>query len=96
MATSGSRPRVIDDAFHKLKQTISKQDAHSFQSTDLEDVWTAAREIEDAQRKRQSAQNLRRIEPFLRGIEKYSKIIEVLCNGTPYLPFIWVSVPPIV
>src|SRR5271170_4553967 len=81
---------VIADAFEKLKRSISEEDAHNFACTDLQDVWKAVREIENTQRKRQSAQNMRRIEPLLRGIEKYSKVIEVLCNSTPYLPFIWV------
>jgi hypothetical protein len=82
---------VIADAFEKLKRSISDEDAHDFASTNLKDVWKAVRDIENAQRKRQSAQNLRRIEPLLRGIEKYSKVIEVLCNGTPYMPYVWVG-----
>jgi hypothetical protein len=94
MAAPEHRPVLIDDAFNKLKQSISEKDAHDFQSTVLEDVWTVARKIEDTQRKRQLAQHLRRIEPFLEGIGKYSKAIEILCNGTPYLPFIWVSKLP--
>lgn len=82
---------VIGDAFEKLKRSISEEDAHDFASTTLKDVWIAVRDIENAQRKRQCAQNLRRIEPLLRGIEQYSKVIEVLCNGTPYMPYVWVS-----
>lgn len=81
---------VIADAFQRLHRSISDEDAHKFASTELKDVWAAVREIEITQRKRQSAQNLRRIEPLLRGIEKYSKVIEVLCNGTPYMPYVWV------
>lgn len=81
---------VIADAFEKLKRSISDEDAHNFASTELKDVWKALRDIDNAQRKRQSAQNLRRIEPLLRGLEKYSGVIEVLCNGTPYMPYIWV------
>jgi hypothetical protein len=82
---------VIEDAFEKLKRSISEEDAHDFASTDLKDVWKAVRDIENGQLKRRSAQNLRRIEPLLRGIEQYSKVIEVLCNGTPYMPYVWVS-----
>jgi hypothetical protein len=82
---------VITDALEKFKQSISDEDAHDFASTDLKDVWKAVRDIENAQRKRQSVQNLRRIDPLLRGIEQYSKVIEVLCNGTPYMPYVWVS-----
>lgn len=81
---------VIADAFEKLKRSISEEDARNFASTELKDVWSAVREIDGKQRKRQSAQNLRRNEPLLRGIEKYTKVIEVLCNGTPYMPYVWV------
>jgi hypothetical protein len=81
---------VIESAFAKLKQSVSEEDAHEFDTTELKDVWLAVRSIQSEQKKRQSAQNLRRIEPFLRGIEKYSKVIEVLCNGTPYMPYVWV------
>ena len=81
---------VISNAFERLKRSISDEDAHTFASTELKDVWLAVREIDSSQRKRQSAQNLRRIEPLLQGIEKYTKVIEVLCNGTPYMPYIWV------
>ena len=84
---------VIADAFEKLKHSISEEDAHDFASTELKDVWKAAREIDGAQRNRQSAQNLRRVESLLRGIEKYAKVIEVLCNGTPFLPYAWVRSP---
>ncbi|RFU24008.1 hypothetical protein B7463_g12335, partial [Scytalidium lignicola] len=83
---------VIAEAFEKLKRSISEEDAHNFASTELKDVWSAVREIDSKQRKRLSAQNLRRIEPLLRGIEKYTKIIEVLCNGTPYMPYVWAPI----
>lgn len=86
-----ANPRdVIADAFGKLKRSVSEEDAHKFASTELKDVWTAVREIDSRQRMRLSAQNMRRIEPMLRGIEKYTKVIEVLCNGTPYMPYVWV------
>ncbi|EMD70132.1 hypothetical protein COCSADRAFT_53821, partial [Bipolaris sorokiniana ND90Pr] len=29
------------------------------------------------------------VSPFLRGMEHYSKVVEMLCNGTPYLAWIW-------
>ncbi|KAF7954690.1 hypothetical protein EAE96_005809 [Botrytis aclada] len=83
---------TIAGAFKRLRSSISQQDAHNFASTELKDVWVAIRQIDSTQRQRQSGQNLRRIEPFLRGVEKYSKIVDVLCNGTPYLSFIWAPI----
>jgi hypothetical protein len=88
-----SNPKdLIASAFEKLKRSISDEDAHNFASTELKDVWSAVCDIDSKQRKRLSAQNIRRIEPLLRGIEKYAKVVEVLCNGTPFLPYIWVRI----
>ncbi len=81
---------TIAQAFERLRRSISKEDAHDFASTQLKDVWEAVRKIDADQRKRQSAQNLRRVEPLLRGIEKYATVVDTLCNGTPFLPYIWV------
>lgn len=91
-----SPERIISEAFEKLRLSIKEGDAHHWDdwaSTSPKDVWAAIREIDAIQRKRQSAQNLRRVEPLLRGLEKYAKVIEVLCNGTPYLPYVWVGFP---
>jgi hypothetical protein len=84
---------VIADAFERFKRSISEEDAHKFASTELKDVWSAVREIDREHRNRLSAQNLRRIGPLLEGIEKYTKLIEVLCNGTPFMPYVWVGIP---
>lgn len=82
---------TINRAFERLRLSIQEEDAHDWDSTAPKDVWAAIREIDASQRRRQSAQNLRRIEPFIRGLEKYAKAIEIICNGTPYLPYVWVG-----
>ncbi|KAH6663538.1 hypothetical protein B0J14DRAFT_683261 [Halenospora varia] len=35
---------------------------------------------------------MRRLMPLFSGLEHYSKAIEVLCNGTPYLPWLWAPI----
>ncbi|KIW21374.1 hypothetical protein PV08_01954 [Exophiala spinifera] len=92
MATSQSPGSILNDAFRKLKDSVTSADAISFQKTELEDVWKTAEEIQKTQRARQSVQALRRIQPLLENLEKYSKVVEVLCNGTPFLPWIWAPI----
>lgn len=87
---AGQPPAAFGAAFDKLKESVSAADAIKFQSTTLEDVWKATREIERTQKQRKSLKNLARIKPLLEALEKYSKSVEVLCNGTPYLPWVWV------
>lgn len=92
MASPGARlPLSFNVAFERLKETVSKDDARSFASTTMEDVWAAAKDIERQLESRRSLRAFHRIQPFLSGLEQYSKVIEVLCNQTPYLAFIWVG-----
>jgi hypothetical protein len=64
---SGQPAVTLNAAFDKLKQTVSPADATRFQSTTLEDVWKAARDIERVQKQRQSLRNLARIKPLWMG-----------------------------
>lgn len=89
--SSGPLPLSFHLAFERLKDLMSKDDARAIASTTLEDVWTAAKDIEHQLELRRSLRGFRRIQPFLAGIEQYSKVIEVVCNGTPYLPYLWVT-----
>lgn len=81
---------VFQAAFTRLEATVSREHARSFQNTDLRDVWSAIKDIEAQMAARQSLRGLRRVEPFLKGIEQYSKVVEFLCNSTPYLSWLWV------
>ena len=81
----------FNNAFERLRATINPEDARTFASTTMQDVWNAARRIERQLEAKRSLRNFNRIQKFLAGIEQYSKIVEVLCNPTPYLPFIWVQ-----
>ncbi|KAK7703167.1 hypothetical protein SLS57_011051 [Botryosphaeria dothidea] len=80
---------TITEAITRLQQSISSDDALLFESTSLADVRQAAVEVEAKLAASQSLRSMRRIESFLNGIEHYSKVVEVVCNGTPYLPWIW-------
>ncbi|CAI6332928.1 unnamed protein product [Periconia digitata] len=87
--------QTFDTAFTKLQSTVrstSIQDYHQFCSTTLQDVRDAARGIERQMAARQCLRNLRRLDVFLGALEHYSKAVEVLCNGTLYLPWIWAPI----
>ncbi len=93
MASASGAPLPVSFhmGFERLKDLMSKDDARAMASTTMEDVWTAAKDIERQLELRRSLRGFRRIQPFLAGIEQYSKVVEVVCNGTPYLPYIWAS-----
>ena len=84
--------RIIRDAFNELERTVSVDDREYLNNTTLDDVRHAAHHIEDQLASRQSLRNMRRLVPLFTGLEYYSKSIEVVCNGTPYLPWIWAPI----
>jgi hypothetical protein len=89
---SGQARVTIEQAFERFAATVTPNDHREFEDTHIKDVWEAALQIEKKLAARQSLRNMRRLYPFLQGLDHYSKSIEVLCNGTPYLSWIWVSI----
>ena len=84
--------QTIRTAYEDLERTITPADSRDFYLKTLQDVWMAALEIEKQLAARQSLCNMRRLMPLFRGLEHYSKVIDLLCNGTPYLPWIWAPI----
>ncbi|KAK1751103.1 hypothetical protein QBC47DRAFT_84133 [Echria macrotheca] len=90
-ALSSAR-RAVEKAFKDLESTIEPAESRDFSSTTLDDVRKAAIEIERQLAARQSLRNTRRLDPLFKGLEHYAKVIEVLANGTDYLPWIWAPI----
>ncbi|KAM5354528.1 hypothetical protein ACJ41O_001175 [Fusarium nematophilum] len=84
--------RLIRESFQDLERTLSTADSVSLQGTTLDDVRKAALQIQDQFAARPLVLNMRRLMPLFTGLQHYSKSLEVLCNGTPYLPWIWAPI----
>jgi len=91
-APSAQARHMLQDAFERFASTVTPDDQRLFRDTQLKDVRDEAMRIERQLRARRTQRNTTRLDPFLRGMEHYSKVVEVLCNGTPFLPWIWAPV----
>jgi hypothetical protein len=76
-------------AFEELERTVTPADSRTIRSTTLELTRTTIFDIEKQLAARQALRNMRRLEPLLSGLEHYSRVVDILCNGTPFLPWIW-------
>ncbi|KAI9674908.1 MAG: hypothetical protein M1822_009011 [Bathelium mastoideum] len=83
---------TIQHAFDRFSASVTPEDRRDFNSAALQDVRNAALLVEKQLAARRSLRNMRRLQPFMHSLEHYSRSIEVLCNGTPYLPWIWASI----
>lgn len=80
-------------AFEDLERTITPVDTPTLNSiTSVQQVRAAVLDIEKLLAARQSLRNMRRLAPLLNGLEHYAKVIDILCNGTPYLAWIWAPI----
>jgi len=84
--------QTVRTAYEDLERTITPADSRDFHLKTLQDVRMAALEIEKQLAARRSLRNMRRLMPLFSGLEHYSRVIDILCNGTPYLPWIWAPI----
>lgn len=91
-AISSLARQTIKTAFDELDRTISPVDSKDFHATTLQHVRNAALEIESQLAARESLRNMRRLMPLFQGLEHYAKVVDVLCNGTPYMAWIWAPI----
>jgi hypothetical protein len=85
--------RTFQESFDAFERTVKKHSAtddRDFSDTTLRDVREAAVQIERQLAARQTLRNMKRLEPLLDALEAYSKVIGVLCNGTPFVSWVWV------
>ncbi|KXJ88104.1 hypothetical protein Micbo1qcDRAFT_151143 [Microdochium bolleyi] len=84
--------QTIRKAFEDLRHTITPLDSRGFSEILIEDVRQAALKIEDQLAARQSLRNMKRLMPLFSGMEHYGKVMDILCNGTPYLSWVWAPI----
>lgn len=84
--------QTMKDAFEELERTITSRDANGFRSSTLESVRQEALDIEKMLGSRGRLRNMRRLMPLFTALEHYSQVWGTLCNGTPYLPWIWAPI----
>lgn len=90
-AVSATARRTMRSALEDFEKVITQQDFADYHDYSLERFRQEALEIENQLNSRGLPCNMRRLKPLFTGLEDYSKVVETLCNGTAYLP--WISAP---
>lgn len=84
--------KLLERSCERFRSGITEDDDNMIRATSLEDVKHAIVQVESQLAARQCLRNLDRLTPYLEAIQRYGKVVEVLCNPTPLLPYIWVGV----
>jgi hypothetical protein len=88
-ATSELARRTMRTAFEELERTVTPAESKFIRSTTLEQIRIEALHIEKQMAARQALCNMRRFDPLLDGLKHYADAVDILCNGTPFLSWIW-------
>ena len=81
--------KTIRQAFEEFEKDVNPTDRRTFTDMTLQQVRQALLDCEKDLDARGKNYNLRRIETFVHCIQHYSSSVDIVCNGTPYLAWIW-------
>jgi len=98
MSGAGSRPMpsnatatAFDRVLEQFKRDLKKKDKDNFQMTSLESLQQAIGEIQKKQLTERRMKNMTRLKKFIEAMNEYGKVLEIFCNSSQFVPFIWVS-----
>ncbi|KAH0430152.1 hypothetical protein CcaCcLH18_05856 [Colletotrichum camelliae] len=89
---AGVAIQKMEEALKDLENAMTPQDLRNIEHTSLDDVREAAMNLERELASRQSLRNMRRLMPLFNGLEHYASAMNVMCNGTPFLPWAWAPI----
>ncbi|KAK4221969.1 hypothetical protein QBC38DRAFT_460884 [Podospora fimiseda] len=81
--------RLIELSCQRFRQSIDVSDDRELQKLSLDDVRQGVLDIQRELRAKQCLRNLDRLTPYLDAADRYSKAVSHLCNGVPFMPYIW-------
>jgi hypothetical protein len=93
MANAGNNvyTPLFEKTLEEFKKTLKKKDKENFKISTFADLEMSIGDLQAKQHSQRRQQALIRIKPFLEAMEQFGKIIEVFCNTSEFVAFIWVS-----
>jgi len=93
-------PTYGECSFRRVLQQFKDEhlkgsECEQFQFTNLGDLQSSMREIQDNQASKAKMRNMNRLRKFLEGMEQYENLIEVFLNASEYVAFVWVRWKPL-
>ena len=80
----------FESILEDFKSGLKKRDQENFRLTTLEDLEQTIADIQAEQHGERRLQNLNRLKPFLECLNQYGNVVDIFCNSSQFLPFVWV------
>lgn len=83
--------QLLERACQRFRDELTSNEDHEIRATSWQDVQHAVVDIERQLAARQCLRNLERLSPYLKAVEDYGTVVEVFCNSSTFVPYVWVS-----
>lgn len=87
--------RQLELSSERFRSELDAVDDRLIRATSLNDVRAAIAQTETQLASRQGLRNFDRLSPYINAAERYGKVVEVFCNSSPMVSYIWVSCLPL-
>lgn len=83
--------QLLERACQRFRDELTPQEDYEIQTTSWQDVQHTIVDIERQLAAQQCLRNLDRLSPYLNAVEGYGTVVEVFCNSSTFVPYVWVS-----
>lgn len=83
--------RQLELSSERFRSELDAEDDKLIRATSLNDVRATIAQTETQLASRQGLRNFDRLSPYINAAERYGKVLEVFCNSSPMVSYIWVS-----
>ncbi|OQD95723.1 hypothetical protein PENSOL_c019G09356 [Penicillium solitum] len=80
---------LFERSLEAFKKDLNKKDRDNFKFSTLEDLEQCLTQLQAKHRSQRRMQNLNRLKPFLEAMNQFGKVVEVFCNSSEIVPFLW-------
>ncbi|KAJ5373531.1 hypothetical protein N7517_005537 [Penicillium concentricum] len=80
---------LFERSLEAFKKDLNKKERDNFKISTLEDLEQCLTQLQVKHRSQRRVQNLNRLKPFLEALNQFGKVVEVFCNSSEIVPFIW-------
>lgn len=87
--------RQLELSCERFKNELDAEDDRLIRATSLDDVRATIAQTEKELASRQGLRNFDRLSPYINAAERYGTVLEVFCNSSPIVPYLWVCLLPL-
>ncbi|CAI7641662.1 unnamed protein product [Penicillium glandicola] len=80
---------LFERSLEAFKKDLGKKERDNFKFYELGDLEKCLTQLQAKHRSQRRMQNLNRLKPFIEAMNQFGKVVEIFCNTSEIVPFLW-------